>query len=150
MVFATHGLPRKVVTDNGSSFTCEEFCTSINVRERHNSRHYSYQHSSNGLAERAGQTVKSELKTTKGDSLHEWLSKFLFTYCITLHTTMGIAPAQLLINCQPRSCFDHLFQTYNMFRRSRLNRQLPTTTASHYRASRSEISSTLKISPLPL
>ena len=27
MVFAAHGLPRKVVTDNGSSFTSEEFHT---------------------------------------------------------------------------------------------------------------------------
>jgi len=54
-----------------------------------------YHLSSNGLAERAVQTVKRGLKATKGDSLQERLSNFLFTYHITPHTTMGIAPAQL-------------------------------------------------------
>ena len=68
-----------------------------------------YHPSSNGLAERPVQIVKCGLKATKGDSLQEWLSKLLFTYCITPHTSTGIAPAQLLMNRWPRSCFDHLF-----------------------------------------
>ena len=40
---------------------------------------------------------------------HGLPSKFLFTYRITPYTTIGIAPAQLLMNCRPRSRFDHLF-----------------------------------------
>ena len=50
-----------------------------------------------------------DLKATKGDSLQERISKFPFTYRITPHTTMGIAPAQLLINHRLRSRFDCLF-----------------------------------------
>ena len=68
-----------------------------------------YHPSSNGLAERAVQTFKRGLKATKGDSLQECLSKFLFTYPITPHTTTSLAPAQLLMNCRLRSRFDHLF-----------------------------------------
>ena len=104
MVFATHGLPRKVVTDNGPSFTSEEFHAFMSE----NDITHVTTASSNGLAERAVQTVKRGLKATKGDSLQERLSKFLFTYRITPHTT-GIAPTQLLMNCRLRSRFDRLF-----------------------------------------
>ena len=110
IVFATHGLPRKVVTDNGSSFTSEEFRTFMSENGITHVMTAPYNHpSSNGLAERAVQTVKRGLKATKGDSLQERLSKFLFTYRITPHTTTGIAPAQLLMNRQPRSRFNRLF-----------------------------------------
>ena len=68
-----------------------------------------YHPSSNGLVERAVQTVKRGLKATKGDPLQERLSKFLFTYCITPHMSTGIAPAQLLMNRRLRSRFDRLF-----------------------------------------
>ena len=109
MVFATHGLPQKVVTDNGSSFTSEEFRTFMSDNGITHVTTAPYHPSSNGLAERAVQTVKRGLKATKGDSLQERLSKFLFTYRLTPHTTTGIAPAQLLMNCRLRSRFDCLF-----------------------------------------
>ena len=92
MVFATR-LPRKVVTDNGSLFTSEEFRTFMSENGITHVTTTLYHPSSNGLAERALQTVKRELKATKGESLQQRLSKFLFTYRITPHTTTGIAPA---------------------------------------------------------
>ena len=51
IVFATHGLPRKVVTDNGPSFTSEEL--SVLQWDCSCPCHLS----SNGLAERAVQTL---------------------------------------------------------------------------------------------
>ena len=71
MVFATHGLPRKVVTDNGPSFTSEEFRTFVSKNGITHITTAPYHPSSNGLAERAVQTVKRGLKATKGDSLQE-------------------------------------------------------------------------------
>ena len=152
MVFVTHGLPWKVVTDNGHSFTSEEFCTFMSENGITHVTTAPYHPSSNGLAERAVQTVKCGLKATKGDSLQERLSKFLFTYCITSQMTTGIPPAQLLMNCRLRSRFDGIcFRIYNnMSRRSRPNRQFPTTISSCYRASRLETLFTQKICPLPL
>ena len=108
-VFATHGLPRKVVTDNGSSFTSEEFRSFMSENGITHVTTAPYHPSSNGLAERAVQTFKRGLIATKGQSLQERLSKFLFTYRISPHTTTGVAPAQLLMNRRLRSRFDRLF-----------------------------------------
>ena len=68
-----------------------------------------YHPSSNGLAERAVQTFKNGIKRTQGSTIQERLSKFLFTYRITPHTTTGIAPSQLLMNRRLRSRLDSLF-----------------------------------------
>ena len=57
-LFAYHGLLNKIVTDNGPSFTSEEFKVFM---EKNVIKHVSsapYHPSLNGLAERAGQTVK--------------------------------------------------------------------------------------------
>ena len=70
MVFATHGLPRKVVTDNGSSLEFRTFMSKNGITHVTTAP---YHPSSNGLAERAVQTVKRGLKATKGDSLQERL-----------------------------------------------------------------------------
>ena len=61
IVFANHGLPRlprKVVTDNGSSFTSDEFRTFMSRNGIVHVTTAPYHPSSNGLAERAVQTVK--------------------------------------------------------------------------------------------
>ena len=56
-----------------------------------------YHPSSNGLVERAVQTVKRGLKCTEGNTMQHKLSNFLFKYRIIPHTTTGVSPAELLI-----------------------------------------------------
>ena len=109
ITFANYGLPRKVVTDNGSSFTSEEFRTFMSENGIVHVTSAPYHPSSNGLAERAVQTFKNGIKRTQGSTIQERLSKFLFTYRITPHTTTGIAPSQLLMNRRLRSRLDSLF-----------------------------------------
>ena len=109
MVFATHGLPRKVVTDNGPSFTSEEFRTFLSQNGIIHVTTAPYHPSSNGLAERAVQTFKQVLKRTLGANIQERLSKFLFTYRITPQTTTGVPPATLLMGRCLRSRLDRLF-----------------------------------------
>ena len=92
-VFAIHGLPRTIVSDNGPSFTSDEFKKFMQANGiRHITAAPSHP-STNGLAERAVQTVKQSLKQINGNSVEEKLSKFLLTYRITPHTTTGIPPS---------------------------------------------------------
>ena len=107
-VFATHGLPQKVVTDNGTSFTSQEFQEFMKANGIKHVTSSPYHPSTNGLAERCVQTMKLGIKRTKGGSLQEKLSKFLFDYRITPHSTTGVAPCELLMKRRLRSRFDLL------------------------------------------
>ena len=86
-IFAIHGLPQKVVTDNGPSFTSSTFKAFM---ERNGINHIC-------LAERAVQTFKQSLRQIQGTSIKEKLNKFLFKYRITPHTITGVAPTELLM-----------------------------------------------------
>ncbi|XP_039664152.1 uncharacterized protein K02A2.6-like [Perca fluviatilis] len=102
-VFAIHGLPDTVVTDNGPTFTSELFGAFM---EQNGIRHVCtapFHPASNGLAERAVQTVKEGLKRMKGDSLSTRLSRFLFKYRLTPQTTTAWAPAEMLMGRRPKS-----------------------------------------------
>ena len=107
-VFATHGLPQKIVTDNGPSFTSQEFREFMSANGIKHITSSPYHPSTNGLAERSVQTVKQGIKRTKGSSIQERLSKFLFNYRITPHTTTGVAPCELLMKRRLRSRLDLL------------------------------------------
>ena len=105
-IFATHGIPELLVSDNGSVFTSAEF----KIFTRNNGiRHTTsapYHPATNGLAERAVQTFKSFLKKTPDGILEDRLSKFLLNYRLTPHSTTGITPAELLLGRRPRSILD--------------------------------------------
>jgi hypothetical protein len=78
--FASHGLPVTLVTDNGSVFTSqefEEFLTKNGIRHIKTSP---YHPASNGLIERAVQTMKLALKKGAGKDLESCLMRFLFRY----------------------------------------------------------------------
>ena len=107
VVFATHGLPERIVTDNGAVFTSDEFEDFLKTNGVTHTRTAPYHPASNGLAERAVQTFKQGIKRIQGGSLETRLS-FLFKYRITPHTTTGRSPAELLLGRQPRSRLDLL------------------------------------------
>ena len=70
-VFATHGLPRIIVSDNGPSFTSDEFKKFMQANGIRHITSAPYHPSTNGLAERAVQTVKQDLKQINGNSVEE-------------------------------------------------------------------------------
>ena len=66
-----------------------------------------YHPSTNGLAERFVQTLKSALrKSTAGESLGEELQNFLLAYRNTPHSTTGETPANLLMGRRLRTRLD--------------------------------------------
>ena len=62
MVFATHGFPEILVSDNGSVFTSSEFAAFVGKNGIKHLTSTPYHPASNGLAERAVQTVKGALR----------------------------------------------------------------------------------------
>lgn len=107
-VFATHGLPELIVSDNGSVFTSSEF---KEFTSRNAIRHVTtapYHPSSNGLAERAVQTFKAAMKKITAGSVETRVARFLFQYRLTPHASTGRPPAELLLGRRPRSLLDNL------------------------------------------
>ena len=102
-IFATHGLPEILVSNNATCFTSAEFQEPMT---RNGIRHITsapYHPATNGLAERAVQIFKNALKKSSTDDIETQLSQFLFHYRNTAHTTTGVPPAKLLLGRRPRS-----------------------------------------------
>ena len=101
--FASHGLPVTLVTDNGSAFTSQEFEEFLTKNGIRNIKTSLYHPASNGLIERAVQTMKLALKKGAGKDLESCLMRFLFRYRMTLHASTGVSPAELLMGRRLRS-----------------------------------------------
>ena len=64
---------------------------------------------SNGLAERAIKTVKEGLRKMGDGSLETRLSRYLFHYRISTHSTTGVSPAELMMG---KDCI-HIWNYYS-------------------------------------
>ena len=106
--FATLGLPENVVSDNGSAFTSHEFQEFMKQNGITPVKTSPYHSSSNGLAERAMQTFKTDIKRMSVDSIENKVSCFLLKYRVTPHTTMRVSPAELMFGRQLRTTLDLL------------------------------------------
>ena len=107
-LLAQFGLPDIIASDNGSSFASSEFQEFLTSNGIKHCKSSPYHLSSNGLAEKAVQIVKQGLKKMKDGSMNDKLSRLLFTYHITPHSTTGVSPAQLLMGRNLKSRFDLL------------------------------------------
>ena len=103
--FATLGLPEMLVTDNGSVFTSSEFIKRNGICHVNSSP---YHPASNGLAERAVQTLKDGLKKMASGSLETKLARFLFQYRLTPQSVTGVSPSELMFSRRLRSQLDLL------------------------------------------
>ena len=102
-LFATHGIPRTLVSDNGAGFASAELQQFL---ARNGVKHVfsaPYHPSSNGQAERYVRIFKEMLRTLKEGDVDTKLSRLLFRYRLTPQTTTGRSPAELLMNRQLRS-----------------------------------------------
>ncbi len=106
--FSVFGLPKMLVSDNRTCFTSAEFETFMKQNGIDHVKSAPFHPSSNGLAERAVQTFKEGMKKIKSDTLQTRLSRFLFSYRITPHTTTGLSPAELMMSRRLRSALDVL------------------------------------------
>ena len=96
------------VADNATTFSSDEFKQFTTANGIRNIFSAPYHAASNGLAERAVQTVKQGLKKMNGGSLASKLYRFLARYRVTPHSTTQTSPAELLLKRKPRSRLDLL------------------------------------------
>lgn len=83
--------------DNDAYFCSDKFEHFLHQNGVKHPTYSPYHPGSNGLAERAVQTLKNELKKVQGGSLESCIAKVLFTYRITPHATTGRSPPELLL-----------------------------------------------------
>ena len=107
--FSIFGLPKTLVSDNGSSFTSQEFQTFMSENGINHIRVAPYHPASNGLAERAVQALKEGLRKLPAGSIETRLYRFLFAYRTTPQSSTGTSPAHLMFGRPLRTRLDLLF-----------------------------------------
>ena len=105
-MFAVHGLPEIVVSDNGSCFTSEEFQDYMRKNGIKLLHSAPYHPASNGLAENAVKSFKTGIKKFTSGSIDEKLQRFLFYQHNTPHISTSVAPSELLMGRKLRSRLD--------------------------------------------
>ena len=100
-LFATHGLPEQLVSDNGSQFTADEFGEFLRSNGIKHIRSAPYHPATNGLAERFVQTFKQALCAALTEK--KSICWKLMAYRTTPHATTGETPAMLLMGINIRT-----------------------------------------------
>ena len=104
--FARHGLPKTLVSDNGTQFASEKFrsfCDFHGIEQKFTAP---YSPATNGQAERAVGLIKRGLeKALDGDrrNVAKAVEDFLLRYRSTPHSETGSTPAELFIGRQLRT-----------------------------------------------
>ena len=108
VIFSRFGLPDILVSDNGPTFTSEEFQAFLTRNGIVHRTTAPYMPSSNGLAERAVRELKIRLEKMTTGNVSDRISKWLFFYRTTRHATTGETPSRLLLGYQPVTRLDRL------------------------------------------
>ncbi|GBM73152.1 Uncharacterized protein K02A2.6 [Araneus ventricosus] len=114
-IFATHGYPLVVVSDNASIFTNEEFkyfCCTNGIKKKFIAPGHP---ATNGLAERNVQTLKDKLKLVTSETLpiHLKVQRILFRYRAT-PLANGKLPAEMYLNRKILIKLDAMFPHYEI------------------------------------
>ena len=98
-IFAIHGLPELLITDNGPQFVASEFESFSQSRGIHHTRTAPYHPRSNGEAERLVETFKLAINKAypkNEKQLDDAVINFLAKYRTIPHTLTNCSPPELL------------------------------------------------------
>ena len=109
-LFSRYGFPDQVVSDNGPQFTSQEFSEFLRSCGVKHLRSAPYNPATNGLIERFNKTLKQAIKTSRctGKLVQEAVSRFLFSYRSTPHSTTEMAPSELFLGRKLKARLDLL------------------------------------------
>ncbi|XP_039182475.1 uncharacterized protein K02A2.6-like [Crotalus tigris] len=94
-IFASHGLPDVLTSDNGPQFTSSEFQSFLRVNMIRHATSAPFHPASNGQVERMVHTTKEALKRLTHGNWHHRLADFFFCHRTTPCTSPGKSPAEL-------------------------------------------------------
>ena len=106
-IFATHGLPLSIKTDNGPQFVPEEFEAYLkdnNIKHRKSTPLWPQ---ANGEVQRQNRSLLKAMRVahSEGRGRRKELQKFFLCYRSTPHSTTGASSAKLLFGREIRSKF---------------------------------------------
>lgn len=98
-IFATHGLPQTIHSDNGLLFVSKEFEGFLEYLGIEHKKGVPYWPQSNGEVERCNETLLKIVRIARLEGKDWWksLQNFLFQYRVTPHTVTAVSPALLLM-----------------------------------------------------
>ena len=101
------GIPLQIVTDNGSQFTSAKFASFVKQSGITHITTPAYHQSSNGIAERAVQTVKRGLRknNVKSEGFQETIDNYLMFYRATPNQS-GFSPSELFLGRRVTTILD--------------------------------------------
>ena len=113
-VFATHGLPERIVSDNGPQFASQEFKEFMDINGIRHTFSAPYHPATNGEAERFVQTFKHNMKCRQANSanIRSCISKFLLAYRTTEHAATCVSPSLLLMGRRIRTKLDLMYPRF--------------------------------------
>lgn len=108
-IFATHGIPRKIVADNVpfGSFEFRQFCSELDIDLETSSPRYPQ---SNGFAEKAVAIAKHLIQKSKEGNGQLW--KAVLEYRNTPIKDTGLSPAEMLMNRMTRTTLPQRMETF--------------------------------------
>ncbi|KPJ12974.1 Transposon Ty3-G Gag-Pol polyprotein [Papilio machaon] len=109
-LFTRFGYPVHLVTDNGRTFTSQEFFNFCKSNQIKHTFTPPYHPATNGAAERFVETFKSAITKIResGHSLVSAVNLFLFDYSSTPQHTTGVSPSRLMLGREIRNRFSLL------------------------------------------
>ncbi|XP_055699702.1 uncharacterized protein K02A2.6-like [Phlebotomus papatasi] len=107
-LFATHGVPAEIYTDNGTAFVSQEMKRFHEVNGIRGITISPWHPASNGQAEIMVQKTKKALLKFEGEDVGLKLARYLFAQHTTPSNTTGKTPCELLMGRTLKSCLSRL------------------------------------------
>ena len=110
-LFARHGIPKEILTDQGTNFTSQLFLELYRMLGVKAIRTTPYHPQTDGLVERFNQTLKQMLRKTIDEEGREWdklLPYVLFAYREVPQSSTGFSPFELIYGRDVRGPLDVL------------------------------------------
>ena len=133
-LFATHGIPEVIASDNGTGFTSSDFQKFCRTNAISQTLIAPFHPSSNGRAEQTVRSAKTTLKKLFDESpslngdWHLALNRFLIHQHVTPHSSDGVSPAELLMGRKLRTVLDAIRPDRSMRPNTRVPNIAPVPT----------------------